>query len=317
MIVTHLSTFAGLPVVELDVSDDLQGVSDGEVAWRVSVESWEPEEPYDEMFVRFLESVDTEDVQALVIGCWGFSADTSAERPVELLCDAARWFPSLRAVFLGDMESEESEISWINQTDVTPLLEAFPDLEMLRVRGSQGLRLRPVRHERLRHLGFESGGLPGNVVRAAGAAEFPALKHAELWLGAEQYGGDWTLDDLEPVLAGEGRPALRYLGLADSERADEVAARVATAPVLAGLDTLDLSKGILTDTGAEALLTSEAVRGLRHLDLHHHYLSDEMMARLIATLGTAGVEVDLSDPQKPDDYDFDPGVAHRYAAVTE
>ncbi|MBB4936522.1 hypothetical protein FHR32_000827 [Streptosporangium album] len=48
------------------------------------------------------------------------------------------------------------------------------------MRGSEGLRLRPVRHEHLTVLRFETGGLPGHVVRALSKCELPTLEHLEL-----------------------------------------------------------------------------------------------------------------------------------------
>jgi hypothetical protein len=216
---------------------------------------------------------------------------------------------NLRALFLGEMTSEECEISWIQQSDVTPLLRAFPRLEVLRVRGGTGLALEPVRHESLRELAFETGGLPGAVARAVGACDLPALRHLELWLGVDEYGGDATVEDLAGVLAGTGLPQLRSLGLMDAEIADLAAEALASAPVVARLERLDLSMGILSDVGALALLGGQPLTHLRALDLSHHYLSEEMSAAMVERL--VGVEVDIRDRQVPDE-DGD-----RYVAVDE
>nr|BFE77743.1 hypothetical protein GCM10020093_003440 [Planobispora longispora] len=191
---------------------------------------------------------------------------------------------------------------------MTPLLEEFPLLERLEVRGGSGLELRPVRHEALKVLRFESGGLPAGVVRTVGESEFPALEYLEVWLGVEQYGGDARVADLREILAGERLPSLRHLGLQDSEAQDEIAAAVASAPVVARLESLSLSMGMLTDAGAEALLSGQPLTHLKRLDLHHHYLSDTMMKRVRETL--PGVEIDLSD-QEDIDNDW------RYVAVAE
>jgi hypothetical protein len=161
-------------------------------------------------------------------------------------------------------------------------------------------------------LRFESGGLPPQVVRAVGESDLPALEHLELWLGEENYGGGATPEDLAGILAGEWLPSLRYLGLQDSEIQDEIAAAVAAAPVVARLETLSLSMGILTDSGAEALLSGQPLTHLKKLDLHHHYLSDEFMKRITAAL--PGVEVDLSEQEEGDD---DGEEVWRYVAVSE
>jgi hypothetical protein len=161
--------------------------------------------------------------------------------------------PALRALFLGDIIVEENEISWIVQSDVSPLLDAFPALEELRVRGGQGLTLGAPRHARLRSLAIETGGLDAGLVRSLAAADLPELEHLELWLGTTDYGGTVTVADLEPILSGRLFPKLRYLGLRDSEIADEVAAALASAPILERVRVLDLSLGTLGDAGAAAV----------------------------------------------------------------
>jgi hypothetical protein len=203
---------------------------------------------------------------------------------------------------------EESEISWIEQSDITPLPTAFPNLERLEVRGGTGLGLQPLRSDTLKVLRFEAGGLPAGVVRAVGASDLPNLEHLEMWLGVDDYSGDATVADLAPVLSGERLPSLRHLGLCNSELQDEIAAAVAGAPVVAGLESLDLSMGVLTDEGAEALLSGQPLTHLKRLDLHHHFLGDEMVKRVRATL--PGVDVDLGEHQRPRD-------EWRYVAVSE
>src|SRR5262249_57801527 len=83
----------------------------------------------------------------------------------------------------------------------------------------------------LKSLIIQSGGLGANVVREVAAADLPELEHLELWLGEENYGGDATVADLAPVLDGGLFPKLKYLGLRDSQIADQIARAVATAPV--------------------------------------------------------------------------------------
>ncbi|MGI5164062.1 STM4015 family protein [Spirillospora sp. CA-253888] len=296
----HLLAYAGLPVITFgpDGADDLEQElsAPGEHAWRVATE-FEGEE-FGELFGRFLDTVDTGQVTALVIGYWGASYDDGAADPVEVLVAAADRLPRLRALFLGDIVMEESEISWIEHSDITPLFTAFPGLERFDVRGSQDLRLEPVKSTALRKLRFESGGLPGHIVRAVAASELPNLEHLDLWLGTDNYGGDATVADLAPILSGERLPALRHLGLEDAEIQDEIAEAVAGAPVVARLESLALGMGVLTDRGAEALLAGQPLTHLRELDLGYHYLSEAMVERVRAAL--PGVRVDLDDRQEPD-----------------
>jgi hypothetical protein len=230
---------------------------------------------------------------------------------VAALVKARDRLPNLRALFLGDITYHESEISWLNQCDVTGLLSAFPQLEQFRSRGGGGLALRKLKHERLEALAFEASNLPREVVQAIGKSSLPALEHLELWLGTKQYGANTTVADLKNLLTGKATPALRYLGLRNSEIADDIAEALAKSPLMEQLRVLDFSLGTLGDRGAEALLVNPAVAKLEKLDIHHHYVSPALVERL----GTLGIQVDASDAKDPGDPE-DPD-AYRYVAHSE
>jgi hypothetical protein len=302
----RITTFAGLPIVEYPEGE--RPADPATVAWRLEDPEYDGGDVFAERLAALIAEPWAGQVQALVVGSWGSTYDTPA--PIEALADAAHQLTGLRALFVGEMTFDECEISWIRHTDITPLLEAYPRLEVLTVRGADGMDLKPVRHEALRELTFESGGLPAGIVRAVGDCDLPALTKLELWLGTENYGGDATTDELAPILAGTRLPALTTLGLRDAEIADQVAAALASAPVVARLEVLDLSLGMLSDVGAAALLAGQPLTHLRKLDLHHHFISVAVMGRLSEELAMAGVEVDLNDGGDPDDED-------RYVAVGE
>jgi hypothetical protein len=302
---SKLTTFAGLPIVAWD--DDNDPADPTAVAWRLEVEDFDADtDEVEHAFEALLKRTGEGGPVALVVGEWGSAYDLPF--PVDLLVRNAARLPRLRALFAGELTFEQCEISWINQADLTPLLEAFPALERLWVRGSEGLRLTPMRHEGLRELVLQSGGLPAEVVRAVGAFDLPRLTHLELWLGVDNYGGDARADDLAPILTGRALPALTSLGLRNAEIADEVAAAVAAAPVVARLTELDLSMGVLSDTGAEALLAGQPLTHLKSLNLSHHFLSEELAQRLVEEL--PGVRVDVSDRQQEEEWG-------RYTAVAE
>ncbi|WP_176611339.1 hypothetical protein [Actinomadura sp. WMMB 499] len=101
----------------------------------------------------------------------------------------------------------------------------------------------PFRSDVLKVLRFESAGLPVGVVRAVAASELPDLEHLDLWLGVEFRGGDATIDDVAPVLDGERLPSLRHLGFQNTPMLDELAAALASAPVVARLESLALAWG--------------------------------------------------------------------------
>ena len=189
------------------------------------VEEYKPGAGYGLSIPRFGYSYDNEDgspaedlkayladprtatVKALVFGMPGESGESFSEI-IDILVDHAARLPALRGIFLGDIEQEENEMSWIEQGDIGRILA------------------------------------------------------------------------------------------------------VAEAPILAQLEELDLSLGTMTDKGAEALIASEKVRGLKSLNLHRNYLTDATVARL----QTLGPKVDVGAQEKPDDWDGEP---HYYVAVGE
>ncbi|RYX86480.1 hypothetical protein EON83_02070 [bacterium] len=263
-----------------------------------------------DLFAQFLEEGDTSDLAGLIIGPWDFESSENSAGIVETIVAARERLPALRALFIGDITSEENEISWIQQSDLSPLLNAFPDLEVLGARGGTDLFLGSPQHANLKSLIAESGGLDGRLVRALMSAQLPALEHLELYLGTDEYGGTTTIEDLKPLLDGEVFPALKYLGLRDYDQVDELAKAVANAPILSRIETLDLSLGTLSDEGGEVLLASPLILQLKKLDLHYNFFSAEMVERFEAL----PVEVDVTDQNKAESWN---GEIHRYCAVTE
>jgi hypothetical protein len=316
-------SFHGLPVVHLPGGriDDVEKWPGAPLpanvqnwAWRVGVESWDGV-PYLTWFDLFQRDVDTTRVRAFIIGNWIQDAtmQTPSREFFGPLIENAERYPALEALFVGDIEQEEHEISWIHQDDVTPLLTAFPRLRAFGVRGgTEGLVFEPFTHTELRELTVQAGGLAPETVRAIGASDLPALTDLELYLGTDEYGGGADAADLVEILSGVRLPSVRYLGLRDAENADEIAAAVAHAPIVAQLEVLDLSLGNLSDVGAAALMAGQPLTHLKKLDLHYHFMSEEMQERIREAL--PGVEVDLSGVQEPDE---DGDEVYRYIAVSE
>ena len=314
---SHLDALYGLPAYTFPGPDHKpRPVEPDSVAWRVTGDVYDAEENWTEAFARFCAAVDTTRVKALIVGAWEEAYEEDSKAVVEALLAARDRFPALRALFVGDMHSEECEISWINQTDVTPLLTGFPELEEFGVRGGSGLEFPALSHGSLRKLVIEAGGLRAEVVRGVGGSDLPALEHLDLWLGTPDYGGDSEAADLEPILSGARLPRLRHLALRNAENQDAVAAAVASAPVVARLEALDLSMGVLTDEGAAALLGGQPLTHLKKLDLHHHYLTEPLVDRIRQTLEPEGVEVDLDRGDAEEDTEDD-GTVWRYVAVGE
>lgn len=280
-------------------------VDTGKYVYRLALD-YDDEKEMTALIDEFLAQADKGTLDALIIGSWGAPAENGVEDILARLIALAPELPSLRALFIGDMTFEECEISWIIQGDYTPLLAAYPRLEALRIRGATELEIEPFTHESMRSFTIECGGLPSGVAEALAASSMPRLNHLELWLGTEDYGFSGDADLYRRVLGALMTPQLAYLGLRDSEIADDLAAMLAGHAPLAKLKTLDLSLGTIGDAGAEALCKSEFVPQLTCLNLSHHYISERWQDELKAL----PVQVILDDPQEEDDGD-------RYVAVGE
>lgn len=263
------------------------------------------------LFSNFIKDPKSSIVQEIIIGEWGGGcegADSSAV--VNEFVKAKSRLTNLKNLFIGDIICEECEVSWIKHADISPLWEAYPNLEYFRIRGSDGLSLGNLRLAKLKTLIIETGGLPKQVLDQVCSAELPMLEHLELWLGENNYGWSGTVDQLKPLIEGSTFPHLKYLGIRNSEVQDEVAELISTSTIPPNLEILDLSMGALSDRGASALLKSDQLNQLKLLDLHYHFVSDKMQEKF----NKFRCNVNLADRQDVDEYN---GEIYRYIAVSE
>lgn len=300
----HDSEWLGYPVEAFD--PEKKNLDFKNTIYRIAVD-WEDERTLADYLALFLQNPASADAPGLSIGTFG-EHDSTPDSLVEALVASRARLPNLKGLFIGDIISEENEISWIQQGDLSALFKAFPQLEHFRARGGNGLVLGRIDHANLRSLVIETGGLPRSVVRDILASSLPALEHLEIYTGTENYGWDGTIDDFKPLFEKTLFPSLKRLGLRNSEIADDLAAAWSKSSAFPGLQVLDLSLGTLSDAGAVFLLESPLTKSLSGLDLHHHYLSAEMLVRLKKAFPFA----DLADMQSEADWDGD-----RYVAVSE
>lgn len=290
-----LDEFHGLPVHDYQDEDSWKGP---QFAYRLR-EEYEDEVTNQDRLDSLLEQPKADQLTALIIGTWtGACEGGSSEQTIAALAKIAGRLPNLKHLFLGDITVEECEVSWINQSDISPILKAFPKLISLRVRGGSELSISRVSHDSLQEIAIETGGLSRNVLRQLFLCNFPNLEHLELLLGDEGYGFDGSVEDLQPVLSGRLYPKLTYLGLMNSEITDDIAAVVVNSPIVDRISVLDLSMGNLSDTGIQALHALAGKKNLQKLNIAHHYCSDKAVKELEAALSC---EVDASDAQGEDE----------------
>lgn len=274
----HASVFASRTVEEFDPQQGLTTAVGTAIALRYQYGSHD----VPESLALLVKDPLAVKLEALVIGVWKDlieGGDNSSE-VVNALVAVADRLPNLKAIFLGDILSEEYEISWILQSDISPVLSAYPNLEWLRVRGGSGLEFSPVEHDNLKYLIIETGGLSEDAIAEICELQLPNLEHLELWLGCDNYGGDSTVEDLQPILEGNLYPKLTYLGLRNAQYTDEIAEAVGRSRIIHQLKTLDLSMGTLGAKGAEFLCSSPAIKNLDTLNISENYLNNEDIAKL-------------------------------------
>ena len=276
-------------------------------------EDYEDGKTAETMVGEILADPEFQNIDKLIIGDWGGAYEDSCQALLDDIADNADKFSHITSLFVGDMDYEECEISWIIQGDYSRIWEAMPQLKEITVKGSTDLKLGKIKHSNLESLTIICGGLGSDVIKEIEEAELPELKKLLVYIGSENYGFDGDADTVRSLLANSDFPKLEYLGIADSEIQDELTAVVLDCKYIDSITTLDLSCGTITDKGGELLLTKlPELKNLKKLDLSYNYLSDEMKDKL--TAAAPGVEMDLSDSQEADEWD---GELWYNAMVTE
>ena len=276
-------------------------------------EDYEDGKTAETMVGEILADPEFQNIDKLIIGDWGGAYEDSCQAVLDAIADNADKFSHITSLFVGDMDYEECEISWIIQGDYSRIWEAMPQLKEITVKGSTDLKLGKIKHSNLESLTIICGGLGSDVIKEIEEAELPELKKLLVYIGSDNYGFDGDADTVRSLLANSDFPKLEYLGIADSEIQDELTAVVLDCKYIDSITTLDLSCGTITDKGGELLLGKlPELKNLKKLDLSYNYLSDEMKDKL--TAAAPGVEMDLSDSQEAEEWD---GELWLNAMVTE
>jgi hypothetical protein len=194
--------------------------------------------------------------------------------------------PALCELAVRDFDVLGRSSSFVGIGDLSPVLQACPNLRTLHVRGAAIRFGKPLLHPNLEQLCIEGDALARSAFATIVAAELPALRSLELWLGTRWIGSATTRELLEQLGHSRGFPRLEQLGLRNSEVSDDIAAALPRWPLLARLREVDLSMGTLSDRGGQAILDhADRFVHLSRLELDHNYLSDELAVALERALG--------------------------------
>lgn len=246
-------------------------------------------------------------IEALILGVWEEAWEISAQPFIDFIAENSKILRNLKALFIGEMSAEENEISWIIQGNYQSIWKAYPNLELLQIRGGTSLNLGKIKHHNLKTLIIESGGLGKAVLNELAKGDLPELSHLELWLGSDEYGWDGTLDDVTPLLSKKKYPKLTHCAIMNSQIQGEIATAVFTSDLLESLKHIDLSMGVMVDKDVEQIFELKDKLVGKFIDVTENYLSEEMIKRLH--------QLDLNiDAADQDDEEDDDGF---YVSVSE
>ena len=319
---SHAETFAHREVEDFDPEIGIDDPIYTAYALRQPSYSWrgEKQEPISKKFDLLLEDPQASELETLVFGFWDYWSSSIIVNP---LFDVSEKLTNLKALFIGDIKDQEMMISSIQQCDISPILAMYPKLEILHIRGGRDLEFSSElcdRHNKLKTIRIESGGLPRKAINDLCALDLPALEYLELWMGTDEYGGTSTIEDLVPIIKGDAFPNLKYLGLRNAEYTDEIVSELVKSPLINRLIELDLSLGTLGIEGAEALLNCPAINELDTLNISKNWLANfpEIINQLLQL--DCEVIIEGQDSYDPNQQFEDEDVAYeyrRYCSVRE
>lgn len=280
------------------------------IAARIAVPDWNFEGPDAREVLRaIVASPAAICLRDLTLGLFDFEGGNLEDVALDIVSGGE--LGSLERLFIGDFQADEQEISWVNLGDISPLYPLTPRLQSLTLHGA-GIMLGKLAHPTLARLIIETGGLPRESVESLATAELPNLSYLEAWFGRTEYGATTDISALRPIFTSESLPALRHLGLQNSEMQDEIAIELIGSPLLAQVAHLDLSMGTMHEPGAKAILAN--VGDFEHLEsfnLEENYIPSELVEQLSATFGE---RIELGGQRTPYIEDGEPDY---YAVVGE
>jgi len=222
--------------------------------------------------------------------------------------------PLLQVLDMSPNSEHMDQPSWRRVGDIGGIWAAAPNLKELFLQGAQGsddgtpIDFGDIEAPHLEKLIFISGGLNKKVPTTIGSTKFPKLAHLDLYFGADDYGCDSTVGSLKGILDGSTLPAVKELGLMNSAWEEELIKAVLASKILPRLEVLDLSKGVLADKGAAALIAGAAkLKHLKQLILNENFFSDADVAALKKALPNASL-VEQKDDEDPE---------YRYTSIAE
>ncbi|HEY0254544.1 MAG TPA: WGR domain-containing protein [Kofleriaceae bacterium] len=235
----------------------------------------------------------------------GSSNDDDLQPLIDVLAKSAP--ATTRKLVLGD---NVDQISWHHTGNLGKLWRGVPNLQVLEIETGEfevGKMVAP----NLERAIFITGGLSKSCGKNIATADMPKVKHLEIYYGTKNYGGSCSVKEVKPLLDRTDLKQLEYLGLKNSEFADDIAKAVVDSKLVKQLKVLDLSLGTMTDAGAAILAANkDKLKHLELLDLHRNYLTKQGIK---AVAGLCKKVVTTGQEQADEDGDD----VYRYPDITE
>lgn len=207
--------------------------------------------------------------------------------------------PNLRTLIFDRGSFWDISSTYLNQLE--SVYPRVPNLEHLEIILGN-MNLGTIDLPNLRHFEVWTGGFTSDNMKSVLAAKWPKLETLLLRFGdSEDYGANCTLDDVLPLLSSTTIPNVRHLALANSAFINDLIPHLAKSPLLKQIKTLDLSLGLMTDEGANAIVAhAEAFKHLEKLDVHRNYLTLEACTAIKQVVANT----DHSGQEEDDDYRY-------------
>lgn len=213
---------------------------------------------------KILKDKHLSDYKQITIGCWNYECEDCSEL-LEGMLEHKDKFAQIEGLFWGDIDQEEQEVSWIEQTDLSPLLDAMPKLKDLKIKGTN----KPAPGTDLTSgIAFTGNYQWRSSFRSSGryhSSDFPNLEKLILVCRCRRLWIRGRFRDIPPLFSKERFPKLTYLGLVNSEEQDNIVEMFLQSDILPQLETMDISAGTLKDEGAQLLLDN--LDKISHLNL--------------------------------------------------
>lgn len=223
---------------------------------------------------------------------------------VHLLADAKDKLVSLEALFIGDNYETWNiryKYSKIDVCNIDPILKAYPNLELLHIRGkminedvlvseNQILAIKniqnnfliipkAIKHDSLRTLIIDADGITDKNLASLCNLNLRCLEYLEIWVSRNKL-KEVSIESIEPILSSKYCKNLAFLAIRKSSNTSQLAKAIVNSPVMKNLKVLELTDGNMGSGGAMYILDSPQINNLHTLNLCGNRLQTKMIQKL-------------------------------------